>query len=102
MTYVVDRDGYPCFHYPAFRRPIDRSDFTAFLAGFFPSIGRSISFWPTAAFRGFLLLGAAASLAKLFLRASMRSTTLVPLGRGLWLITLPCRLALMSSVRASS
>src|ERR1700686_5848163 len=69
--------------YPAFRRPVERSDLTAFLAGFFPSIGRSISFWPAEAFRGFLPVGAAASLARLFLRASMRSTTLPPLGLGL-------------------
>jgi hypothetical protein len=33
-------------------RLVDRSDLAAFFAGFFPSIGRSISFWPAEAFRG--------------------------------------------------
>ena len=40
--------------YPAFRRLIDRSGLAAFFsAGFFPSIGNSISFCPAAALRGF-------------------------------------------------
>jgi hypothetical protein len=41
--------------YPAFRRPVARSGFAAFFAaGFFPSIGESISFCPADAYRGFL------------------------------------------------
>src|SRR5882762_7351270 len=86
---------------PAFRRPV--ADLAAFFAaGFFPSIGSSISLWPAETLRGFLPFGAAASLAKLFFRASMRSTTFSPFGRGLAAIVLPLRLALISSVSASS
>jgi hypothetical protein len=44
--------------YPALRF-VDLSDFAAFFAGFFPSIGRSISFWPAEALRGFFPFGAA-------------------------------------------
>src|SRR5207302_44922 len=76
--------------YPAFLRPLDRSGLAAFFsAGFCPSIGRSISFWPAVALRGFLPLLVAASVSRLFFRASIRSTTFPPLGRGLGPTVLP-------------
>ena len=99
---TMKTDGRRPKPYPAFRRLIDRSGLAAFFsAGFFPSIGNSISFWPAAALRGFLPF-AEASLAMLFFRASIRSTTFPPLGRALGLMVLPWRFALMSSVSASS
>jgi hypothetical protein len=64
---------------------VERSGLAAFFAaGFLPSIGKSISFWPAEAFRGFFpLWGGVPPVAMLFFRASMRSTTFSPLGRGL-------------------
>jgi hypothetical protein len=81
--------------YPALRF-VDRSGLAAFFfsAPRFPSMGRSISFWPAEAFRGPLPFGVA-SLAKLFFNASMRSTTFSPRGRGLDPIVFPLRLALL-------
>ena len=50
---TMKTDGRRPKPYPAFRRLIDRSGLAAFFsAGFFPSIGNSISFWPAAALRG--------------------------------------------------
>ena len=73
-----------------------------FLAVFFPSIGISISsFCPAETLRDFLPF-AGASVAMLFLSASMRSTTFSPRGRGLRSMVLPLRLASISSVKASS
>ena len=51
-----------------------------FAAGFFPSIGKSISFCPAEALRGFLPFGA--SLAIDLFNASIKLTTLSALGRG--------------------
>ncbi len=51
-----------------------------FAAGFFPSIGKSISFCPTEALRGFLPFEA--SLAIDLFNASIKLTTLSALGRG--------------------
>ena len=78
--------------YPALRL-VDLSGLADFFfsAPRLPSIGRSISFWPTEAFRAFLPLGAAVSLARLFFSASMRSTTFSPRGRGLAASVLPLR-----------
>jgi hypothetical protein len=89
--------------YPALRL-VDLSGLAAFFfsAPRLPSIGRSISFWPAVAFRAFLPLGAAVSLARLFFSASMRSTTFSPRGRGLAAMVVPLRFALISSVRAAS
>src|SRR3954451_10092656 len=53
-----------------------------FAGGFLPSIDISISFWPAEDLR-FLLFGPAASVARLC-SADIRSTTFVPVGRGLW------------------
>ena len=66
-------------------------------------MGRSISFWPAVALRGFLpLTGVAVSLAKLFFSSSIRFTTFSPFGRGLALMFLPRRLSLMRSASAAS
>ncbi len=67
--------------HPAFRRPVALSGLGAFFAaGFFPSIGKSISFCPTEALRGFLPFEA--SLAIDLFNASIKLTTLSALGRG--------------------
>jgi hypothetical protein len=39
-------------------RFVGRSNLATFFAGFFPSIGRSISFWPAAVQRGLITLHA--------------------------------------------
>ncbi|MGY3388750.1 hypothetical protein ACVWW6_001341 [Bradyrhizobium sp. USDA 3311] len=65
------------------------------MTGFFPSIDISISFWPAAAFRGFLAgfaaFAGAASLLTDRRSASIRSTTLVDAGRSFGVIGLPAR-----------
>jgi hypothetical protein len=73
--------------------PGARSDFVAFFSEpRFPSIGRSISFWPAAALRG--LFGFFdVSLAMLCRRASIRFTTLSARGWGFGPIALPYRAA---------
>jgi hypothetical protein len=90
------RQDSPRFeHYPALRR-VGRSCFAAFLeAGFLPSMGMSISFWPDAALRRLLVFGGALAAGNAHFESSMRSTTFSPLGRGLALMVLPLRLALM-------
>ena len=66
-------------------------------------MGKSISFWPAVALRGFLhLTGVAVSLAKLFFSASIRSSTLFALRTRLGANVLPRRLALMRSASAAS
>src|SRR5258708_37950575 len=85
-------------------RARDAAGLSAFLVSALarlPSIGRSISFWPAAAFRGFLPF-AADSGAGLFFSASINSTTFSPRGRGFGPILLAWRFVLMSSVSASS
>jgi hypothetical protein len=63
---MVEMAGYLAF------RLVDLSGLAAFFfsAPRLPSIGRSISFWPTEAFRSFLPLGVA-SFAMLLFSASM-------------------------------
>jgi len=89
-------------YYPAFRRLDVRSGLAAFFSALrFPPIGKSISFCPATAFRGFLAL-LDASPAMLCLSASIRFTTLSARGRGFGPIIRPLRLALINSVSASS
>jgi flagellar motility protein MotE (MotC chaperone) len=78
-----------------------------FEAGFLPAIGINISFWPDAAFFGFLVgffVARVSPAAPPTLRrsASIRSTTFSPLGRAFAVIGLPARFWLIRSTRAVS